>query len=299
MSITIYKTAPFGSIQRTLTHKTFTFPGGETGVKLDADNLRYQSHDLPHTLVARLTSAADFMELIMVADALRRWNPRPIRLVLPYVPYGRQDRVCVPGEALSLRVFGDLINALDFTEVITFDPHSEVTAAVLNNLTVVDQTTIVSRFEALNKRLQPATGPRPLLVSPDAGANKKTAALAAHFGMIDFIRADKKRDLATGKLSGFKVYTAYEEQLQGAEVVIVDDLADGAGTFIGLADELKHHGAASVVLYVTHGLFTKGFDHLWAGGIDAIYTTNAYRTNLPVDSRLTVLDIEIPNLFPI
>ncbi len=299
MAITISKAAhPTFFSSPYLDHKVFTFPGGEIGVKLDVENLRYRHAGGSHLIAARLQNAADFMELVMVTDALRRWDPCGVRLVLPYVPYGRQDRVCVPGESFSLKAFASLINGLDYESVTTFDPHSDVTAGVIDRLTVIDQTTIIGHFDAFNSRLQPNSGVRPVFVSPDAGANKKVATLAAHFGHPAFIRADKTRDLATGKLSGFKVYLDDPDQIRGAEVVIPDDLADGAGTFVGLAAELKRHGAARVVLYVTHGLFTKGFDHLWAGGIDSIYTTNTYRKDLPTnDPRLVVLDIESPLLF--
>jgi ribose-phosphate pyrophosphokinase len=59
----------------------------------------------------------------------------------------------------------------------------------------------------------------------------------------------------TGALSGFEVYA---DDLTGKEVVILDDICDGGGTFIGLTKKLREKGAAKVTLYVTHGMFTKG-----------------------------------------
>lgn len=79
--------------------QTFVFPGGEEGVKLDTDNLRYRHTAHPfQALICRIQRSSDVMQLVMVADALKRFDPTPIRLILPYVPYARQDRVCVAGE---------------------------------------------------------------------------------------------------------------------------------------------------------------------------------------------------------
>ena len=76
---------------------------------------------------------------------------------------------------------------------------------------------------------------------------------------MPIIRADKIRDTMTGALSGFEVYA---DDLTGKDVVILDDLCDGGGTFIGLAKKLREKGAAKITLYVTHGMFTKGVKDL-------------------------------------
>lgn len=256
---------------------TFLFPAGESGVKLDTQNLLYRSAFAPHqTIWARLQSSKDVMELVMVTDALRRFDPTPINLVLGYVPYARQDRVCVPGESFSLKAFAGLINGLDFQKVTVFDPHSDVTGAVFDRVHIIPQVDIIGKFDALNARLQP-TPPdnRPIFVSPDAGANKRTSELAGFYGHASFIRADKLRDLATGKIKEIVVVNDRAE-IEGRTCIIVDDLCDAGGTFIGLAAALKAKGARWVELYVTHGLFTKGTTPLYKGGIDAIWTTNSF-----------------------
>lgn len=259
-----------------LPFKSFTFPGGEIGVKLDTSLHRYLYALAKHqTIVARLQSSADVMELAMVRDALARFDPTPIRLALLYVPYGRQDRVCVPGESFSLKVFASLINAMGFERVTVFDPHSDVTGALFERVYIVEQLVILGAFDKLNARLQPPLATRPVFVSPDAGANKKTAALAAHYGHVHFIRADKLRDLSTGRIKEIVVVNPREE-VEGQDCVIVDDLCDAGGTFIGLAKALRDKGAKTVDLYVTHGLFTKGLAPLLDGGIDHVYTTDTY-----------------------
>lgn len=274
MSLTITK----GTV--TLTNTRFVFPAGEIGVKLQADNLLYKSIKVDHQLItARLHSSEDVMELVMAVDALRRIDKTPIKLFCPYLPYSRQDRVCVPGEAFSLKAFADIINNLGFAEVITADAHSDVTGAVLNNVRLLTQLDIIGKFDAFANMVMRE---RAVFVSPDAGANKKTSEIAKYFSHETFLRADKLRELSTGKIKEIVVVNAREE-VEGRTVVIVDDLCDAGGTFMGLATALRAKGARRVELYVTHGLFTKGTDILYKGGIDAVWATDSYHAVWPAN----------------
>ena len=278
MSLTIHKA------NETLDYKPWVFPGGEIGVKLDVTNLRYRSTVAEHqTIVARIQNSADLMTLIMACDALARWDKTPINLFLPYIPYARQDRVCVPGEAFSLKVFANQINNLGFNQITVLDPHSSVSEALFDNLNVITQSQVIQQWDELTTRLR---RPNTILVSPDAGANKKTSDIAAYLAHDSFLRADKLRDLTNGKI---KETIVYADDLTGVEVVIVDDLCDRGGTFIALAKVLKAKGASIVGLYTTHAILPDGADALFAGGIDEVWVTNSFRTDL--DSRIKVFDI--------
>lgn len=265
----------------------FIFPGGEVSVKLDVSNLRFYHETGPINVIARIQNSNDLMELALVKDALEEWLVNPvIRLYLYYVPYARQDRVCVRGEPFSVRVFARIINSLRFDMVFIADPHSDVTPAVLDRCTIISQADIVHQFEAFTQRVLRGV----TFVAPDAGSNKKTSMLAAYYGHTDFIRADKLRDLNTGRI---KETIVYADDLKGQDIVIADDLCDAGGTFIGLAKVLKAKGASKVILYVTHGLFTKGTKQIYEGGIDEIYTTNSYYDTWPAGvDRVTTLDLE-------
>lgn len=271
--IKIVKDGPIGPIQLDL--KVWTYPAGEIGVRLDVPNPRWAEARTPYqTIIYGPQSAADVITLIMVVDALRRLDSTPIRLFMPYCPYGRQDRVCVPGEAHSLRVFSDLINGLDLESVTVLDPHSSVTEAVFDRLTIISQKDIVNRWEGLRDHL---ARPNVTLISPDAGSNKKVSELAGYLGHRSFVRADKLRNLETGAIIETVVYA---DDLEGRTAVIADDVADGSGTFIALAKVLKAKGAARVVLYVTHGIWSKGLDIVFAGGIDEVWCTDSFRTDI-------------------
>lgn len=247
----------------------FTFPGGEEGVKILS--LPTYRMSVAH-IEARLRSSSDVIRLMMLTDALRRLPHAPLKMVLymNYVPYARQDRVCNPGESHSARVFCDLINGLGYDEVVIVDPHSDVIGALLNNVTIHKQASIVGTFPGLNEDLRNG---RYTLVSPDAGSQKKIFELSVMYG-LDVIRADKVRETSTGRIVRTEVYC---DDLKGRPVLIVDDICDGGRTFIELAKVLKVKGAGEVSLYVTHGIFSKGIGEL-AECIDTIYTTDSFCT---------------------
>jgi ribose-phosphate pyrophosphokinase len=278
--------------------KSFLFPGGEVGIKLEPNNYKFfYNGDIEHfNILAKIHNSNDLISLAMIKDSLDRLSIKfnckniPVNLIITYLPYARQDRVCVDGEAFSLKVLGNFINSLNFNLVTIFDPHSSVSEAVINNCKVVTQLNIIEKFEAFRSRVLNSNS---VFISPDAGANKKTADLAKYFEHKDFIRADKLRNLSTGEI---KETIVYADDLTGVDVFVVDDIADGGRTFIELAKVLKSKNANKVILYVTHGIFSKGFDALLKNNIDEIYTTNSFINNftgyMPVEPELNILDVE-------
>lgn len=112
-----------------------------------------------------------------------------------------------------------------------------------------------------------------LLISPDGGALKKVYKLAQFLGGQPVIECSKMRDVKTGQLSGFKVFA---DDLAGKTCVIVDDICDGGGTFLGLAKELKAKNVGKLILVVTHGIFSKGLEELTTV-FDEIYCTDSFK----------------------
>ena len=88
------------------------------------------------------------------------------------------------------------------------------------------------------------------------------------------VECGKSRDVKTGKLSRFKVY---EEDLEGKTCLVVDDICDGGGTFLGLAKELKKKNAGDLILVVSHGIFSRGFEELLSLYTE-IFTTDSFST---------------------
>jgi ribose-phosphate pyrophosphokinase len=171
----------------------------------------------------------------------------------------------IPGEPLSVKVYADILNAMQLNKVTVFDAHSEVTPALVNNCEVIPNHKFIAQ-------VLKTTGNNVKLISPDGGALKKIYKVSEFLGGIDVVECSKSRDVKTGKLSGFKVYN---DDLQGTDCLIVDDICDGGGTFIGLAEELKKKNAGKLFLAVSHGIFNKGFEDLKC--FDGIFTTDSVR----------------------
>ncbi|MGN7987052.1 ribose-phosphate diphosphokinase [Pedobacter sp. 22226] len=252
---------PLGE-KNSITHKSFLFAGGEPHIKITDG---FNSAE-PITITQRINSFNDLGLICITVDALKRMSVKEINLFIPYFPAARQDRVMVPGEPLSVKVYADIINAMGLASVTVFDPHSEVTPALLNNCVMVSNHQFIK--EVISK-----IGTEVKLISPDGGALKKIYKVSEFLGGAEVVECSKSRDVKTGKLSGFKVYS---DDLAGADCLIVDDICDGGGTFIGLAEALKAKNAVKLYLAISHGIFSKGFDEL-GKYFEQIFTTDSIK----------------------
>jgi ribose-phosphate pyrophosphokinase len=242
--------------------QSFTFAGGEPHIKINADF----DTETEITITHRLNSFNDLGLLCLAVDALKRMDAKISNLIIPYFPSARQDRVMVKGEPLSVKVYADIINSLGFKKVIILDAHSEVTPALITNCDAISNHNFIKQvFEKIGSNVK--------LISPDGGALKKIYKVSEFLGAVEVVECSKSRNVKTGKLTGFKVYA---EDLEGQNCLIVDDICDGGGTFIGLADELKKKNAGKLYLAITHGIFSKGFDEL-ESCFTHIFTTNSIK----------------------
>lgn len=256
-----FQFTPFGT-EHQINFESFTFSGGEPHIKILTD----LSDVKQVTITTRIKSFNDMGLLLIATDALRRIGVKTLDLMLPYMPAARQDRVMVAGESLSVKVYADIINGLHFNSVTVFDPHSEVTPALINNCKVISNHSFIKTVvEAINTELT--------LISPDGGALKKIYKVSEFLGGLPVVECSKQRNVSNGKLEGFKVY---ETNLQGRDCLIVDDICDGGGTFIGLAKVLEQHNAGKLYLAVSHGIFSKGVEEL-KKYFTTIYTTNSFK----------------------
>lgn len=234
------------------------FPGGEIRVKLNPE------HEVGEEVrvEAMLFNSDDIMTLVMLADALREVGVTKIRLTMPYIPYARQDRVCNPGEALSMRAFARIINSLNFSSVVVYDPHSDVSMALIDRCIPVQRYTLMRQHEAMYDAIAKGGWAGNLyLVSPDAGAVKKSYEIAKYFPQFKgIIFAEKVRDTATGQIVK-TVVKDLPDDVEKAHLIVCDDICDGGRTFIELAKVTRQY-CDKMSLYVTHGIFSQGLDAL-------------------------------------
>lgn len=268
------KTATIHLGDGSLLYTKFHYPAGEMQVRLTPAGLEMIEGANEIRIIARISSADDLMELALLRSTLGACS-----VALPYLPYARADRRFVPGDCFGLAAFANIINSIGFDEVRTLDAHSHMAGELIEDLKDVSALPLIERaihkFSALHHSwainvLFPDDGALARYKVPDAiGNNHGEIRITKH-------ACQKRRDAATGKLSGFTVPT--RKQLEGLPTLIVDDICDGGGTFLGIADALNGNptslGLPTVMgLYVTHGIFSKGFDALRAK-FSRIYTTD-------------------------
>lgn len=260
---------PFNNIP-SLKIEALQFPMGEPNVKL----IKYPKKEIQDLIVtSRIQTGDDIWKLACAMDIVKRqFTVREVSLFIPYFPGARQDRALF-NEALTAKVTANMINAIyDFNAIATFDAHSDVTTAVLNN--GVNFTNHRFVHEALLKIISKDDFFH--LIIPDYGASKKAVKLAECLykkgWSFEVVQGIKHRDMITGKLSGFGLT---KTDFENTPAIIVDDICDGGGTFIGLASKIEF--AHRIHLIVSHGGFTKGTKDLLAC-FDTISCTDSYWT---------------------
>lgn len=257
--------------------ETWNFPAGEVGTRVGTEFQGYMQ-SIPYDdrlieIVWEYKNNDEFFALAQIVDFISPFcNYTSVILHLPYVPYGRQDRAVAIGEAHALKVFARMLNTLEFNEVCTDDPHSDVTVQLINNLTVRPQASCVSLlFAEKNRIIEKNT----ILVAPDAGALKKVFTVADMLDIDTVLEFKKKRDPLTGAIT--EIYAdidAIKDKLAtNPDFLVVDDLIDGGGTFVPIGNQLKKLTTGKVDLYVTHGIFSKGVDIL-NDSFDNVYVFN-------------------------
>jgi ribose-phosphate pyrophosphokinase len=240
------------------------FPAGESKVVVHPND-SFLNH---YVIVMDFESNEDLINIAFMRDAIERSAQNDARtpiisLEVNYLPYARQDRVCNEGESHSLRVICDYINSLKFKSVLCSDLHSDVASALLNNLVHQDLTYCATRS------IPAEVFKSAILVSPDVGSMKKVLKLGKQVDCKVEV-ATKERDCMTGAITN-TIYSG--SHIGNQDFIIVDDICEGGWTFTELAKILKNYTEGNIYLYVTHGIFSKGykvFDNL----IDGIYTYN-------------------------
>lgn len=239
------------------------FKGGEIRVNVNF-NVADITGDLSMVrIVANLFNSDDVMTLVMITDAIEQQMPYSrIRLTLPYVPYGRQDRICNPGEAFSLKAFARIINTQGYSSIVTYDPHSSVTISLIDRIIGTGRAELLESEGSTVMSYLRSQGKPVYLVSPDKGAKDKTLEIYTKFP-YDFagcIFADKARNMADGSITKMEVTIPTGVDLSNAILLVTDDICDGGRTFIELAKNLPK--CAELNLFVTHGIFSYGQEEL-------------------------------------
>ena len=212
----------------------------------------------------------ELFQLIALVKHLKSKARCRIWLNLPYVPNARMDRVKNSDEVFTLKAFADTINWLGFEGVTICNPHSTVSEALFDRVSV-DFDCVV---EDVKRVLDISPNKIDVLYFPDEGACKRQGDLLKDFNLpVAF--GIKKRDWMTGKILGIDI--AGFDDLKGKNVLMVDDICSRGTTFVKSAEKLKALDAGKISLYVTHCENTINDGEVLKnnGLIDTVYTTNS------------------------
>jgi ribose-phosphate pyrophosphokinase len=208
----------------------------------------------------------NLMELMIMADCMRRASAHRITAVIPYLGYARQDRrprsARVP---ISAKVVADMLDSVGIDRLLTVDLHANQIQGFFNM--PVDN---VYGSPVLVDHIRAARYPRPIIVSPDIGGVVRARAIAKQADDLDLAIIDKRRPHANES----KVMNVIGD-VEGKTCVLVDDIVDTAGTLCAASAALKREGALKVVAYITHPVLSgPAIERIEESEIDVMVVTD-------------------------
>lgn len=237
------------------------FSDGEINIQI-AESVRGKD-----VYIIQPTSApvnANLMELLIMVDALKRSSAKSITAVIPYYGYARQDRKAAPRVPISAKLVADMLEVAGVTRMVTIDLHASQIQGFFN--IPVDNLYGASLFIEYikNKDLK-----NTVIASPDIGGVARARYFAEHLG-LDMVIVDKRRQ----KANEAQVMNIIGN-VEGKDVIFIDDMIDTAGTMVKGAKALKENGATSVMACCTHPVLSgPAFERLEGGAIDELIVSN-------------------------
>lgn len=244
------------------------FSDGETMVEIQ-ENVRGREIFLIQSTSA--PSNDNIMELIIMADALRRASAARITAVVPYFGYARQDRrVRSARVPITAKIVADMMAAVGISRLVTVDLHADQIQGFfympVDNL----YTTSLMLEDLTQKNYQNV-----MVVSPDVGGVIRARAIAKRIAGADLAIIDKRRP----QPNEAQVMHIIGD-VRDHDCIIVDDIVDTASTLCKAAEALKKNGAARIAAYVTHPVLSgKAISNISASVIDELVVTNTIPLN--------------------
>jgi ribose-phosphate pyrophosphokinase len=199
----------------------------------------------------------ELFQVLQLAKLIKSEFKSDVTLEIPYLPYARQDKQISNQSTWAIHLFAEILNQNGILDVTTFDQHSPL---YFKSRSPQDFHRSIINHD--------------ILCFPDKGATKRYPHLAEY----PVLHCEKVRDQQSGVIEKLSLGPTSLD-LRDKRILIVDDLCDGGGTFIQVAQVLQPLGPKQIDLCVSHGLFTKGRDVLHAAGIKNIFTTNSLLRN--------------------
>ncbi|MCP5560049.1 MAG: ribose-phosphate pyrophosphokinase [Verrucomicrobiaceae bacterium] len=252
------------------------FPDGETFVQIN-ENIR--GRDVFIVQPTCPPTNQNIMELLIMVDAARRASAERITAVMPFFGYARQDRKDRPRVPITAKLVANLIAAAGVNRVLTMDLHAGQIQGFFD--IPVDH---LYAAPVLIKAIREREIEDLVVVSPDVGGIKMTHAYAKTLGAPMAIVA--KNRVSAEEVEALNVIG----DVDGKNVLLVDDLTETAGTLTAAADLLKKHGAKNIYAGVSHAVLgDKGRARIAKSSIIELFATNS--VPLATGEKVTTLDI--------
>ena len=207
----------------------------------------------------------DYMELFLILDALKRASTKRIHVVIPHFGYARQDKKSAPREPISSRLIADLLSAVGFDRLITVDLHSDQIQGFFNQ--PVDHLTCLPLFSDYfkQKNLENLA-----VVAPDTGRAKFAKKLGDQLG-ADLVVLHKTRPQ-----HNVAEITNVVGDVDGKNLLIVDDMIDTGGSITSSVKTLKNMGCKDIYVASTHPVFSgPAVDRLSSAGFKEVVVTDS------------------------
>lgn len=222
----------------------------------------------------------NLMELLIMTDAFKRSSANSINAVIPYFGYARQDRKAAPRVPITAKLVANLIQSAGVDRVITMDLHAGQIQGFFDIPVDNLYGSIVFRDYIRAKNFK-----NPIIASPDIGGVSRARYFANQLG-LDLVIVDKKRE----KANVSEVMNIIGD-VEGKDVILVDDMIDTAGTMCKAADVLKSKGASSVMALGTHPVLSgPAISRIQESALNEVVVSNS----IPLkeqSSKITVLSV--------
>ena len=206
----------------------------------------------------------NLMELLILTDALKRSSASTVTAVIPYFGYARQDRKAAPRVSITAKLVANMIETAGIDRVVTMDLHAGQIQGFFDIPVDNLYGTITFINYLKNKHLS-----NPIVASPDIGGVARARSLAKQLN-LDLAIIDKRRE----KANESEVMNVIGD-VNGKDVILIDDMVDTAGTLIKAAAAFKERGATSVTAFCTHPVLSgPAYERIAAGAIDELVVTD-------------------------
>ncbi|MCL2028109.1 MAG: ribose-phosphate pyrophosphokinase [Bacteroidales bacterium] len=257
--------------------EVFSFSDGEI---LPSLNVNVRGSDV-FIVQSTFSPAENILELFLMIDAAKRASARKIIAVIPYFGYARQDRKDRPRVSIGSKLIADMLATAGVSRIITMDLHADQIQGFFN--IPVDHIFASKIF--LDHLKRNSTFENVIFASPDVGGARRVNAYAKALGtgfVICYKQRNRPNEIGSIQLIG---------DVQGKDVILLDDIIDTGNTICKAANIIKENGAKSVRAMITHPLLTgNAYRNIQESELEELFVTDTIPLKMQSD-KITVLSV--------